>query len=512
MARAAASDKIFVTAMQSTFKPALLLMGGRMVAFATTFFIPVVLVRIFDQAEFGTYKQIFLIYTTLYLVAQFGMAESLYYFLPMEPTRGGRYAANSVIALMLAGLVCVGALQLEAPRIAGWLANDALVPYIPYVGVYLLLTMVSAVLEIVMTARKRFLLTAGTFAVSEIFRGAAFMIPALLTGELRWVLIGAIAFASVRLLASLLYFIREFHGDVFPDRTVLKKHLAYALPFGLAEILAFFGSQYHQYAVSHYFNAATFAIYSIGCLNIPLVELVHGPVGNVMMVRMGEELREGRSGAVLEIWNDTTRKLALVFFPMLGLLLITARDLIVFLFTENYLASVPVFLIWSTTVLLPVLQTDGVLRVFAQTRFLVFMHGVKLLLTAALIYWFIARFGVWGAALVTVMVSFTAKILSLGRFKQIAEIPFHRLLPWKSLAKNAAVTSMAATAAMLIKAQLDTYPLVILFATGASFCIVYLALAFTVGLITNEERQALFGSLQRIPGRAAKVGQLLKGL
>lgn len=483
-----------------------------MVAFATTFFIPVVLVRVFDQAEFGTYKQIFLIYTTLYLVAQFGMAESLYYFLPMEPAKGGRYVANSVLGLMLAGLVCLGLLQLATPKIAQWLANDALVPYIPYVGIYLLLTMIAAVLEIVMTSRKRFFLTAATFAISEIFRGAAFIIPAFFIGELRWVMVGAIIFAAFRLLAAFFYLIREFRGDVLPDRKVLGGQLSYALPFAMSEFLAFFGSQYHQYAVSHYFNAATFAIYSIGCLNIPLVELVHSPVSNVMMVRMGEELREGRSGAILEIWNDTTRKLALVFFPMLGLLLITARELIVFLFTENYLASVPVFLIWSTTVLLPVLQTDGVLRVFAQTRFLLYMNGVKLLLTVALISWFIAWFGIWGAALVTVIVSFIAKILSLARFKQVAEIPYARLLPWKSLAVNAIVVTAAAAVAMVIKTELDAPALLILFATGGCFSVVYIALALTVGVITPEERHALLGSLQRIPVRAAKVGHLLKGL
>jgi O-antigen/teichoic acid export membrane protein len=482
-----------------------------MVAFVTTFFIPVILVRIFDQAEFGTYKQIFLIYATLYLIAQFGMAESLYFFLPMEPTKGGRYVANSVIALMLVGLGCVVLLHYKAAAIAAWLANDALAPYIPYIGVYMLLMIMSAVLEIIMTSRKRFFLTAATFAVSEIGRGAAFMIPALLTGELRWLMIGAIAFAAIRLVAALLYVIREFHGDVLPDTKLLKTQLDYALPFALSEFLAFFAAQYHQYAVSHYFNAATFAIYSIGCLNIPLVELVHSPVGNVMMVRMGEELREGRNSAIIEIWNDTTRKLALVFFPMLGLLLVTARELIVFLFTENYLASVAVFLIWSTTVLLPVLQTDGVLRVFAQTRFLVYMNAVKLLLTAALISLFITRFGVSGAALVTVMVSFLAKILSLARFKSVAAISFPALLPWKDLAVNAVVTAIAAGSAMLLKTHMDAPLLIILFATGAMFTVVYVGLGLTMRLITTEERQALFGSLQRIPAQAAKVGHLLKG-
>ena len=87
--------------MKSTLKPTLLLMCGRSAAFAVTFLIPVVLVRTFDQAAFGTYKQLFLIYGTLFSIAQFGMAESLYYFLPNNPKAAGRFGANSTVILAL---------------------------------------------------------------------------------------------------------------------------------------------------------------------------------------------------------------------------------------------------------------------------------------------------------------------------------------------------------------------------------------------------------------------------
>jgi len=49
---------------ESVFRPALLLMSGRTLAFVATFFIPVVLTRIFDPAQFGTYKQLFLVFST----------------------------------------------------------------------------------------------------------------------------------------------------------------------------------------------------------------------------------------------------------------------------------------------------------------------------------------------------------------------------------------------------------------------------------------------------------------
>ena len=492
--------------MNSTFKPALLLMAGRILAFAATFFIPVVLVRIFDQSEFGAYKQLFLVYGTLYNLAETGMAESLFYFLPLASHKGGRYAVNSMIVLAATSLIGLGLLTFGAPRIAQLLGNSALTPYFPLVGIYLFLTTISVVLEIVMTSRKRFFEAAAAYAFSDVLRAAAFIVPALLFARLEWLLIGAIVFAVIRLVATLVYITREFGGDLSIDRGALKVQLAYALPFAASSLLSDLGEEFHQYAVSYSFDAATFAVYAVGCLQIPLVGLVSSPVSNVMMVRMGEEIRDGRSQSVLPIWHDTTRKLALVFFPLLGLLLVSSRELIVFLFTENYLASVPIFMIWSMMVLLPVLQTDSVLRVYAETRFLVAVYAVKLVLTVALVHWFISIFQLSGAALITVFAAFVAKGLSLVRVKNLLKSALPGFLPWKSLALNLAVSAASALPALVIKSHLELPALPLLFILGLSYGVTYVVLAFVFRLITDDERVALVGSLQRLPTRAFKAG------
>ena len=99
-----------VAAMDSIFKPAFVLMGGRALGFLALFAVPVVLARVFDPGQFGTYKQLFLVYSTLFMVAQLAMAESLFYFLPMAPDAGGRYAVNAMLVLAAAGAICCAAL------------------------------------------------------------------------------------------------------------------------------------------------------------------------------------------------------------------------------------------------------------------------------------------------------------------------------------------------------------------------------------------------------------------
>src|SRR5438874_2389099 len=115
-----------VNATDSTFRPALLLMAGQGVAFVATFFTPVVLARVFDQSEFGTYKQLFLIYSTIYYIAQFGIAESLFYFLPTAEQRAGRYVANSLLFLAGVGVASGFWLATASGSVSHWLHNDAL--------------------------------------------------------------------------------------------------------------------------------------------------------------------------------------------------------------------------------------------------------------------------------------------------------------------------------------------------------------------------------------------------
>ncbi len=181
-----------------------------------------------------------------------------------------------------------------------------------------------------------------------------------------------------------------------PDWALLRYQLAYALPFGMAVLVEIVQTSLPQYAVSHLFDPATFAIFAVGCLQIPLVDFAASPTSDVMMVKMQERLAERRKQAVVEIWHDTTWKLALLFFPLAAFLMVDAREFIVFLFTRRYIASAPIFMVWSAMILLTTLQVDGVMRVFAQTRFLLVLNLMRLAIIAGLIRWSLAEFGLAG--------------------------------------------------------------------------------------------------------------------
>ena len=473
----------------SVFKPAFMLMSGRAVGFIAAFAIPVVLVRIFNQTEFGTYKQLFLLYTTLYGIAQVGMAESLYYFIPTSPEQRGSYIVNSLLALGVSGLLCLGVLSVAAGWLGRWFHNPDLVPYVPAIGLFLLLMLVSAVFEIVMITRKHHLFAFGAYALSDLVRASLFILPALIFHSMTALFAGAIAFAALRFTLVLSYLYREFPKRPPFVPALLKKHLLYAMPFALAVSIETAQVNLHMYVVSAHFDTATFAIYSVGCLQVPLVDFLMTSTSSVMMVRMSEDIREGKRDAALELWLDTTRKLAMVFAALVGGLVVTAGILIPLLFTQAYAASAPLFMVWSLSMFFAAVMTDSVLRVNADTRFLIIQNLIRLAVVAAAIFWFLDLFGLMGAVLVTLLSTLTAKVVGLSRICKLMGCSPRQVLPWRSLAGIAIITVIAMIPAQLLKAVLHLPLLPSLFVTGAVYGLSFVLLLWICGPLKPAEKR-----------------------
>ena len=246
---------------------------------------------------------------------------------------------------------------------------------------------------------------------------------------------------------------------------------------------------FHQYAVAYRFDAATFAIYAVGCFQVPLVDFITSSASNVLMVQLSEDGR--RAGAEARAaWHRTVRELALLLLPLVGLLLVSARDLVVLLFTAAYLASVPIFMVWSAGILLAVLPVDAVLRVHAQTRFILGMNALRLALIVALLPWCLSAWGLIGAVLATVAATAVAKAVALRRVERLLAGPAAALLPWRALGGITAAAGLAAVAA-LAAGLLDTTMPARLLVTGLVYGVTYLTLLFVLGVVTEDERAAL---------------------
>jgi O-antigen/teichoic acid export membrane protein len=427
---------IFKLRLDSISGPAFRLVAGRVIGGVVSFAIPVVLARMLLPTAFGTYKQLFLIYMTLYGVAQLGAAESLYYFVPKKPAAAARSISNALATLTLVGSVCLTTLLLAGDRVAIWMGNPAIATELPLLALFLMLTLSSAAFEIVIVSRNEPAKAAVVYAASDIARTASFVIPAIAFRSLHAVLVGGVVFAALRVAAMLSYFWSVFGRDLKVDGLLWRQQWAYALPFALAVGIDVVQANAHQWVVATRFDATAFAIYAVGCLQIPLVDVICTSTANVMMVKLAEVNRRG-DGSALKIWHDTTVKLASLMLPLAALLFLSARAVIVVLFTKTYLASIPILRVWCLMVVPSAFAVDGVLRAHARTRFLLVMNIVRLVVIVGLVGWLISVFGIVGAVLATLVGTVVVKVMAIGQIANVMHVGVADVLPWKRLAITA---------------------------------------------------------------------------
>jgi O-antigen/teichoic acid export membrane protein len=481
--------------LSAELRSTLSLASGRAVAFGATFVVPVILARLFAPAEFGAYKQLFLIFGTLLIIGQFGMGESLFYFLPRAPERAGRYVANSLLFLAVAGALGLLVLWIEGPALAAWLNNPELARHLPMLGLFLLLMTMSFVLEIVVTARRQYGLAAWSYGVSDVVRGVCFAAGALLTRSLEGLLWAAVLFALCRLAVTLVYVVRTFDGGLRPDLACFREQFAYVAPFSVAVLLEYGYRNLHQYAVSTGFDPATFAVYSVGCLQIPIMDALVSSASNVLMVRMGEELHARRTTGALQTWREATHRMAAFTIPLAALLIVIGRDLIVALFTKTYEASAPIFVVTALAFVPGLLMTDSVLRVYAQTRFLVLLNVVRLLTVVMALLLLMPTFGLVGAALASLVATVVAKGVALVRMRRLMDASTWTLLPWRSLATITAASATAGVIAAIAGAGVEAHVVVRIALATTVYVVTYAVCAAWWGVVSEATWRSLLSRL-----------------
>jgi O-antigen/teichoic acid export membrane protein len=404
---------------------------------------------------------------------QLGMSESLYFFVPRSAHSAGHAVANAIVTLAISGVISGAVVVAFAGPLGRMSGVSGLQSHLPLLGVFLGLMLVSTPLEIVMVSRKEHRRASITYAVSDAVRAALLIAPAVITRNVDAVMAGAVVFAAARVAALTTYALSAFRGSLRVDRTLWAEQWKYAIPFTIAVIIEVVQINMHQYIVAARFDATMFAIYSVGCMQIPLVELLASSTCNVMMVRMAETPRTDPDR--VRIWHEAVSRLALVFIPLAIALAITAHQVIALLYPASYLPAVPIFAIATALIALASFPIDGFLRVYADTRFLIVMNIIRLSVIAGGISWALSVLDLRGAILITVAAQVIAKTVALGRIQRLMRVPIGRLLPWRELAITVFAAVSAVPPALWARHAFTLHPLPEGALVASTYALVYLA-------------------------------------
>lgn len=466
-----------------------LLFMGRMVAFAFTFAVPLVLVRVFSQEDFGLYKQLFLLHGTLLVLLSCGVSSSLYYFLPRDVNDRNAYIFQTLVLLTALGTLGFAGLLLLKGSLSVWLNNANLEPLIPYLGVVTALTLISSILEIVMITAGQAKLASATIVISEFVKAVLIISAIVGTQSMLALLIAMMVLGFLRMAVLVLYLTKEslLTLGAFRGR-YLYAQLAYAMPFGAAAIVAMLGSAAPQFYIASLYDPGRFAVFTVGCFTLPLVPLLFDSVSDVTLVKITQQQQAGALDQLIRVLSDSLRKLCLVCFPLFLFLLAVAREFVVGLYTSKFEESISIFIIFIFMIPLTALSVDYVPRAFADTRFLLKMYGLRVVLTLILLFLLTKPLGLSGAALTMVLALAITRVYAWIRVKQLAGATLTEIVPWWVLGKIMGYSIIPGAVIHVLKRFVELPAIPTLFFSLIVFAIIYLGLVWRSDLISHEEK------------------------
>lgn len=480
------------------------LMFAKTLGFAFAFALPPLLVRRLTQTEYGLFKQIFLVVGTAVMVLPLGFGMSAYYFLPREDERRRAQVVFNIL-IFSATVGALGGFALVLfPGLLGHVFNDAtLVEYGPLVGVVVFFWVVSSFLEMVAVANEETRVSTVLIICAQLTK-ALFMLAALFAfGTLRALILAALVQGALQTIILLAYLRSRFPGFWRGFQwEMMRTQLAYAMPLGLAGLLYTVQADLHNYFVSHRFSAAEFAVYSVGCFQLPLVGLLRESANSVMITRVSLLQKEGETREIIELMARVMRKLAVFFFPIYAFLMVAGREFIAFLFTPAYLSSWPIFALYLTVLPFFIVIFDPLVRAYSEHRyFLLKVRAAMFFVLIAGLWFGVARFGLLGAVGTVVLIGIAERLALLAKFGRVLEVSRRDLPLLRDVGKVAVASITAAAAAAVVRAFMPGIkPFFVLAACGVAFGLAYVGALLLLKVVTEDE-------LEAVRERAARLRQ-----
>lgn len=368
---------------------------AKVFGFALNTMLPLLVVRYLTQENVGVYRQAFLVASNAVLVLPLGFSMSAYYFLNREPDKHPATVCNILIFNFLMGGAAFALLAFFPQILGSTLQSPELARLSPWIGVLIWLWIFSGFLETAALALQEARLAAMFIVLSQLVKTALMIGAVLIYQSVDSLIYATLALFAMQAILMTVYLHRRFPRFWASfDLHFFRRQMAYSLPFGLSVLLYVGQTDIHNYFVSHSFSPAEFAIYSVGCFQLPLIAMLYESVGAVMIPRMSQMQDEGKKREMLEMTVSATQRLTFFYFPLFAFLMIVASEFITTLFTKEYAASASIFRVNLLALPLFSLVVDPITRAYPTAgRFLLKVRVGICLVLFAIFFYGIGRFG-----------------------------------------------------------------------------------------------------------------------
>ena len=339
---------------------------------------PLFLVRILDVESYGKYQE-FMIYATLLIsICGFGIDASLTYFLPRYPHEERKFVSQTSILILVYSSACIGLLIFARQPFLEIASYDYVLPMAAYVFCFVNLNW----LEYYWIAKRRPDLVLYYSAGRLMVRVTVLLFVAYLTRDVKTILWSLVGVEALRLSLVAAYLLRAKLLTVAMDLARTKEQVRFAGPVGLAGLIQQASRNIGKLFVGSILGPAALAFYAVASYLLPVVRAVIGSIWAVVFPEL-VRVRDDPDGA-LRLWQRSNVVFCALLFPSFVLLIYYAELFVTTLFTDKYVAAIPVFQIYAFWLLRRCFNTDVLLRTRGKTGFMLTGSAMSVVINLAL--------------------------------------------------------------------------------------------------------------------------------
>jgi len=514
--------------IQSLREQSAWLLIAKIIGFALSSFLPLLIVRYLTQENVGVYREAFLVITNAIIILPLGFSMSAYYFLARETERRASAVFNILIFNFAAGSLACLLLNLFPQVVGNMLGSDDLTQLAPTMGVVIWIWIFSTFLETVAIANQEMRVATAFIVGSSLTKTLLFGSAVFAFATVESFLYAAIIQGLIQVFVLFAYLRSRFprFWRTF-DPAFFREQMKYAIPFGLTGILWIAQTDIHNYFVLHKFSAAEFAIYAYGCFEVPLIAMLSESVTSVLIPRMNALQLAGDRDEMIRLTARAMQKLAFFYFPVYVFLMITAQTFITTLFTQQYAASASIFVINLTLLPFSILITDPIVRSYKELGRLFLVTRILVLTSLiAVLYFGLASFGLTGMITAAVGAILIEKVIAETMVIRKLGLGLQHLSLMKDVAKIAVISVFAGIVTYVVYTNMHVYlegvgehfaeeafsthrqstlnfvgGSLVLLISGAVFAPIYLLAANFWGVIENGDKESARRFLRKVSFR-----------
>ena len=231
-------------------------------------------------------------------------------------------------------------------------------------------------------------------------------LPAILDLDMFYSILGLVFISAIRYVWLIALLIRNALFKFSFD--FIKEHLQLAYPLIFAAFLSGSAQYIDGFLVKYKFDEATFAIFTFGAKELPLVSLLAVALSNALIPEFADV---GKLDNILITIRNKSSRLIHLLFPLSIALIFSSKLLFPLVFNPDFVESAAVFNVYLLLIISRLIFPQTILKGLKKTRIILIAASLEIIINIGLSIVFINIWGIVGVAYATVIAYVIDKIV-----------------------------------------------------------------------------------------------------